>query len=779
MEGITVAESSRCISGQILQGLKKPHDCPAFGRDCTPDAPLGATMVSSEGACAAYYTYGRHLGAGGAFLWLTQRAAIDPDRFGTCPLPQQPTDRVVLGHGSGGRLTADLIERLFLPAFGGDVLARLEDQATVRLPDGPRIAVTTDAFVVRPLFFPGGDIGRLAVHGTVNDLAVGGAEPLYLAAAFILEEGLPLDDLRRIVASMRTACDEAGVVLVTGDTKVVDRGKADGLYITTTGVGRVAEGCSLSIRNARPGDAILVSGTIGDHGIAIMSVREGIEFETALESDTAPLVGLVRVMLDACPGIRAMRDPTRGGVSSALNELAAASGLGVTLVEKAIPVRPEVRGACELLGLDPLYVANEGKLLAVCPPEDCRPAPGGDAVPSARPGRGDPRPGGGGSPGDRDHEVGDRRRASGVDAGGRAVAQNLLKSTISMHELSIALSLIDAAVEESERRGGLRVRAIHLRIGAALWGGLRGPRVGLRAGPRGDAAGRRVAGDRGRAHRRLLPRLQGRAALAVAPAVRLPGVRDADAGGGPRAGAGNRRSGGRPMIGNEPRLVQVRRAVLKQNDEVARRLRQRFREAGVTVVSLVSSPGAGKTAFLERTLADLAGGHRVAALVGDLATENDADRLARSGAPARQIVTGAVCHLEAAMVEAALEGWIDPGSLDYLFIENVGNLVCPASYDLGEGLRAVLLSVTEGEDKPLKYPSIFHTADLAIVTKVDLADAVGFDRAAALANIEAVRPGMTVLEASAKTGQGMDIWWEFLQSARREDRRLASGAGNR
>jgi len=296
-------------------------------------------------------------------------------RFDTCPLPQSRYEHVVLGHGSGGWLSADLIERLFVPGFGNDILAALEDQATVSLGEGngvkaPRLAFTTDSFVVRPLFFPGGDIGRLAVYGTVNDLAVGGARPLFLSAAFILEEGLPLADLKRIVASMRQACDEAGVQLVTGDTKVVDRGKGDQVFITTSGIGLVPEGRSLSIRNARPGDRILVSGTIGDHGIAIMSVREGIEFETVLESDTVPLTDLVRVMLDTCPSVRALRDPTRGGVSSTLNELANASRVGVVLEESALPVRAEVRGACEMLGFDPLYVANEGKLIAVVPPED-------------------------------------------------------------------------------------------------------------------------------------------------------------------------------------------------------------------------------------------------------------------------------------------------------------------------------------------------------------------------------------------------------------------------
>jgi hydrogenase expression/formation protein HypE len=302
-------------------------------------------------------------------------AATAEPTFGACPLPRSSYDRILLGHGSGGLLTAELIQRLFLPAFGNDLLNALEDQATVRLPalDGapsPRIAITTDAFVVKPLFFPGGDIGRLAVHGTVNDLAVGGAQPLYLAAAFILEEGLPLDDLRRIAASMRAACDEAGVALVTGDTKVVDRGKGDQVFISTTGVGLVPEGRLLSIRGARPGDTVLVSGTVGDHGIAILSVREGIEFETVLESDTAPLNGLAEAVLAACPATRCMRDPTRGGLSSALNELATASGVGVALDEAALPIRPEVRGACEMLGLDPLYVANEGKLIAVVPPED-------------------------------------------------------------------------------------------------------------------------------------------------------------------------------------------------------------------------------------------------------------------------------------------------------------------------------------------------------------------------------------------------------------------------
>jgi len=297
----------------------------------------------------------------------------------SCPLPLCDYDHVLLGHGSGGKLTADLIQRVFLPELGNSVLSALEDQATVEFGPragsasnghpAPRLAFTTDSFVVRPLFFPGGDIGRLAVHGTVNDLAVGGATPLFLSAAFILEEGLPMDDLRRIVTSLAVSCREAGIQLVAGDTKVVDHGKGDLIFITTSGIGLVPTGRKLSIKNARPGDQVLVSGTIGDHGIAIMSVREGIEFETVLESDSAPLHDLTRVMLDACPEIRCMRDPTRGGVSSALNELASASKVGVRLREQALPVRPEVSAACEVLGLDPLYVANEGKLIAVVPAE--------------------------------------------------------------------------------------------------------------------------------------------------------------------------------------------------------------------------------------------------------------------------------------------------------------------------------------------------------------------------------------------------------------------------
>jgi len=275
----------------------------------------------------------------------------------------------VLGHGSGGKLSAALMREVFLPAFGNPVLNLLNDQAVVERPPG-RLAITTDSFVVKPLFFPGGDIGSLAIHGTVNDLAVGGARPLYISAAFILEEGFEIAALRRIADSMAAAARACGVLIVTGDTKVVDRGKGDGVFINTTGIGAAPEGLELSAGGARPGDKVVLSGYIGDHGIAILSSREGLEFESRVESDSAPLHTLVETMLAATGRIRVMRDPTRGGVSSALNEIAAQSQVGMEIEESAIPVRPAVRGACEMLGLDPLYVANEGKLIAIVAPED-------------------------------------------------------------------------------------------------------------------------------------------------------------------------------------------------------------------------------------------------------------------------------------------------------------------------------------------------------------------------------------------------------------------------
>jgi len=281
-----------------------------------------------------------------------------------CPAPLPAKDTIVLGHGSGGRLSAELIQNVFLPAFQNPILGRLDDQAVVNV-NGTRLAFTTDSFVVKPLFFPGGDIGSLAVHGTVNDLAMGGAKPLFLSAAFILEEGLSIDTLRRIVQSMHAAARAADVSIVTGDTKVVEKGSGDQLFIITTGIGVVPEGVNLSANTARPGDKVLLSGTIGDHGIAILAQREGLEFESRIESDSAALHTLVAEMLEVSHNIRCMRDPTRGGVSSTLNEIAAQSGVGIELVESEIPVREEVRGACEMLGLDPLYVANEGKLIAI------------------------------------------------------------------------------------------------------------------------------------------------------------------------------------------------------------------------------------------------------------------------------------------------------------------------------------------------------------------------------------------------------------------------------
>lgn len=282
----------------------------------------------------------------------------------SCPVPLRAKNTVLLGHGSGGKLSAELIRDVFLPALDNSILSRLDDQAIVRV-NNQRLAFTTDSFVVKPLFFPGGDIGSLAVHGTINDLAMGGATPLFLSAAFIIEEGFSIDQLRRIAISMQQAASAASVQIVTGDTKVVEKGKGDGLFINTTGIGVVADDVELSADRARAGDKVLLSGSIGEHGIAILAQREGIEFETTIESDSAALHTLVKDMLHAASGIRCMRDPTRGGLSSTLNEIAAQSRVAMELEERAIPVREEVASACELLGLDPMYVANEGKLIAI------------------------------------------------------------------------------------------------------------------------------------------------------------------------------------------------------------------------------------------------------------------------------------------------------------------------------------------------------------------------------------------------------------------------------
>ena len=287
---------------------------------------------------------------------------MEKDFVLTCPLPITERKNIVMGHGSGGKLSAQLVRDLFLPAFDNKYLQKLDDQAVFQA--GPAtLAFSTDSFVVTPLFFPGGNIGELAVNGTVNDLAMSGARPLFLSAAFIMEEGLPLDELARIVESMAKAAQTAGVSIVTGDTKVVNKGSADRLFITTSGVGLVPDGLSVSASNVRPGDDIIVSGSIADHGMAVMSVREGLEFESAILSDTAPLHLLVETMLSAGE-IHALRDPTRGGLATSLCEIASASSIGIEINAAAILVREDVKGACEILGLDPLFVANEGKLVA-------------------------------------------------------------------------------------------------------------------------------------------------------------------------------------------------------------------------------------------------------------------------------------------------------------------------------------------------------------------------------------------------------------------------------
>jgi hydrogenase expression/formation protein HypE len=273
---------------------------------------------------------------------------------------------VELSHGGGGRAMAQLIEEVFIAAFDNEWLRTQDDCAQFATPPG-RLVMATDSHVVSPLFFPGGDIGGLSVHGTINDVAMAGARPLYLAASFILEEGFPLADLKRIVASMAHAARQAGVAIVTGDTKVVERGKGDGVFITTTGVGVVPEGIQITARRAQPGDAILVSGALGEHGLAVLAQRENLRFDAPIQSDTAALHELVAAMVAVVPDIHCLRDPTRGGLATALNEIAQQAGVGMRLQEAAIPIQEPVRALCEFLGLDPLYIANEGKLIAICP----------------------------------------------------------------------------------------------------------------------------------------------------------------------------------------------------------------------------------------------------------------------------------------------------------------------------------------------------------------------------------------------------------------------------
>ncbi len=286
-----------------------------------------------------------------------------------CPVPLGSHDTVLLGHGGGGRLMARLLDEIIRPAFDNPILAQRHDSAVFPAP-GARLAFTTDSFVVRPLFFPGGDIGSLAVHGTLNDLAMAGARPCYLSVGFIIEEGLSLDALRRVVASMRAAADGAGVLLVTGDTKVVERGKGDGLFINTSGIGVVPDAVAIGPGRIRPGDAIILNGDVGRHGMAVMAQREGLEFESPITSDSADLSGLVRDVLASGATVHCLRDCTRGGLGAALIELAEASSLAVHIREGDVPVTEAVRGACELLGLDPFYVANEGRCVCVVPAGD-------------------------------------------------------------------------------------------------------------------------------------------------------------------------------------------------------------------------------------------------------------------------------------------------------------------------------------------------------------------------------------------------------------------------
>ena len=291
---------------------------------------------------------------------------IDFDTW-TCPAPLRSYPSIVMGHGGGGRLSAELVEHLFAPAFRNATLDALGDAAVISL-DGGRVAYTTDSFVVRPLFFPGGNIGTLAVNGTVNDLAMMGAQPRYLTAGFILEEGLPLATLGVIVEAMAAAAQAAGVQIVAGDTKVVDKGHGDGVYINTSGIGVVPEGVTPAPNRAQPGDVVIVSGDLGLHGVTILSVREGLEFGAPIESDCAPLNGLVAAMLAVTPDIHVLRDLTRGGLASALNEIARTSGVGIRYEERRLPVPTPVAAACDMLGMDPVYVANEGKLVAIVPP---------------------------------------------------------------------------------------------------------------------------------------------------------------------------------------------------------------------------------------------------------------------------------------------------------------------------------------------------------------------------------------------------------------------------
>jgi hydrogenase expression/formation protein HypE len=291
-----------------------------------------------------------------------------------CPLPRLHNESILMGHGSGGRMTHELIQRVFLARFTNEPLSAGNDAAFLALPAGAELkgslAVSTDSHIITPLFFPGGDIGRLAVCGTVNDVAMLGAQVLYLTAGFILEEGLPVTTLQKVADSMKAAADEAGIAIVAGDTKVVEKGKADGLFINTAGVGWIPAGRRIGGQFAQPGDQVLISGTLGDHAMAVLAARGDLGFETSIQSDVAPLNGLIATLLQAAPHIHVLRDPTRGGLATTLNEIAAQSQVGIWLDETAIPIHQEVRSACEMLGFDPLYIANEGKVIVIVPPEE-------------------------------------------------------------------------------------------------------------------------------------------------------------------------------------------------------------------------------------------------------------------------------------------------------------------------------------------------------------------------------------------------------------------------
>ena len=370
-----VADPKACQCGEVLKGVLKPWECKVFGTACTPETPIGTCMVSSEGACAAYYNFGQY-----AKQRLSPRGAPVTTNFSEDQVgerieamrrrPQRFRDeRVTMAHGAGGKASRALVEGLVVPLLANPALEQLSDAGLLTVGTS-RLALTTDAFVVRPIRFPGGSIGELAVNGTVNDLAVSGARPVGLSAALVLEEGLSADVLEAEITAMAGAARAADVPVVTGDTKVVERGKCDSMYVVTTGVGLIDEGVLLAPQLVRPGDKVLISGTVGDHGVAILLARGDLDIEADVRSDTQPLWSLASALIGACgDGLHCMRDATRGGVATVLNEIAMAAEVGIVLEESRVPVRPEVVGAGEILGIDPLYVANEGKLVAFVAPE--------------------------------------------------------------------------------------------------------------------------------------------------------------------------------------------------------------------------------------------------------------------------------------------------------------------------------------------------------------------------------------------------------------------------